>query len=107
MKGLEDELFNTQVITPADQVGDKPLPPLPFCDDNPSEICKIYEKIQNDVEVYPDHIMINNSFPILQTPYFDERLSDMENFEGFSPRWLFPSTKMIAAGGISQDRIAT
>ena len=87
---------------------DKP-PVIPDCDEVgvPRNICKAYDWIVDNVKVYPDHIMINNTFPILRTNYFSERLNDLEYFDGFSPRWIIPQTRMVKSTDVDHLKVVT
>ena len=74
-----------------------PKPDIPDCDefDIPKNICKKWDWLVDNVEVWPDHIMINGSVSILRTDYFTSRLNDLDHFYGFSPRWIIPQTRMV------------
>ena len=81
-----------------------------MCDDTSeeqNEFCEVYEILKDNIEVFPDHVMINNTFPILRTPYFTDRLDTLDHFDGFSPRWIFPQTRMVAMDDHSRHTIAT
>ena len=67
----------------------------------------IYNWVQDHVEVYPDHIMVNGTVPIMRTDYFTQRLSNLDDFDGFAPRWIFPQTRMVLPGDISHTHVAT
>ena len=41
--------------------------------------------------MYDDHLWIENNFSVLRVSYFKERLADLTDFSGWSPRWYLPS----------------
>ena len=46
------------------------------------------------LEIYEDHITIEDSIAIMRVPYFLERLQNLPSFSGFVPRWYFPAEKL-------------
>ena len=73
----------------------------------PENICKTYDEVVDNIDVFDDHILINNTIPILRTDYFTSRLNNLDNFDGFSPRWIFPQTRMVKATDVEHEKVAT
>ena len=71
------------------------------------QVCVAYNWTRENLDVYDDHITINNSISILRTDYFTAKLYDLENFAGFCPRWILPQTRMVAEEDHNKTRIAT
>jgi hypothetical protein len=92
-----------------DPPGPDPKPDIPDCNETaiPRNICKTYDWLVDNVVVWDDHIMINDSFPILRTDYFTSRLNDLDHFYGFSPRWIIPQARMVNATDIERKKVAT
>ena len=44
--------------------------------------------------MYPDHININDKVPILRTKFYQERLANLPNFDGFVARWYIPGENL-------------
>ena len=61
----------------------------------------------DNVEVWPDHVMINGAIPILRTDYFTRRLNALDHFYGFSPRWIIPQARMVAKNDTAREKVAT
>lgn len=82
---------------------------MPNCTitDIPTNICAIYDNIVDNIDVFDDHILINDTFPILRTDYFTSKLNNLDNFDGFSPRWIFPQTRMVKATDHDHEKVAT
>lgn len=60
---------------------DGPEPPaLPY----------LSEVFGDNVTVYDDHVLFNNTLAVMRTRYFQDRLQDIETFDGFMPRWILP-----------------
>lgn len=50
--------------------------------------------ISDHITVYPDHIAIEDTVPVLRVGYYEERLDGLEDFDGFVGRWYIPSEKL-------------
>ena len=98
---LASQLFRDQASPPG--------PAIPDCNitDLPRNVCRIYDEIVDNIAVYPDHILINGTFPVLRSRYFSTRLAGLEHFDGFCPRWIIPQTRMVASTDITHERVAT
>ena len=70
-------------------------------------MCKVYNWVRDHLDIYPDHVMINDTFPILRTEYFASRLSDLDKFAGFCPRWIIPQTRMVSVEDVGRTKVAT
>ena len=72
--------------------------PLPDMDDIPIPEKEAFSKIvipENQyLEVYDDHINIEGKIAVMRVPYYQERLKDLEPFDGFVARWYIPGEKL-------------
>ena len=46
------------------------------------------------IQVFDDHINIENKIPVMRVPYYNERLAGLESFDGFVARWYIPGEKL-------------
>lgn len=72
--------------------------PIPDVDEMPIPEKDAFSKIQipdnKYLEVYDDHINIDGTIPVMRVPYYNERLDDLESFDGFVARWYIPGEKL-------------
>lgn len=65
-------------------------------DTQPLDSLGIPGENETALKIYQDHIYIADSIPIMRTPYFTERLSNLTEFDGFVGRWYFPGEKLVS-----------
>ena len=57
------------------------------------------------VKPYDDHIWVNvtnSTYALARTSYYQDRLSDLDDFWGFFPRTFLPQTKLYANGNTAK-----
>ena len=91
---LSDYALEDGIENKTHHQGHNNLPELPFCNTSDSEqvqqVCVFYNWTREHLDVYDDHITINNSVSILRTDYFTSKLDVLDDFAGFCPRWILP-----------------
>ena len=80
---LGEAIKNIQAEDGGEFPGPEPpeLPPLPLI-------------LGTNITVFDDHVLVNNTFPIMRARYFQEKLEDLDDFDGFAPRWILPRTQI-------------
>ena len=46
------------------------------------------------LDIYDDHINIENKIAVMRVPYYEERLKDLDSFDGFCARWYIPGESL-------------
>ena len=59
------------------------------------------------MDIWQDSVIVNGTVPFMRTEYFMNKLQDLEHFDGFSPRWILPNSKMQATNSSINDNIST
>ena len=111
LDGLSDGLgdFDFSGISPDDlsnitaddleALSDLDLSDLPFDFDNipipeKDAFTKIAVPENQYLEIYDDHINIEGKIAVMRVPYYEERLKDLDSFDGFVARWYIPGESL-------------
>ena len=95
MPGIED-----MGMPDLDALADMDWDDLPIPDDmeftipDRDTIAKIEIPENEYITVFEDHINIDGKIPVLRVPYYEERLKDLESFDGFVARWYIPGESL-------------
>ena len=59
------------------------------------------------MDIWQDSVIVNGTVPFMRTEYFLDKLKDLDHFDGFSPRWILPISRMQATNSSASDNVST